>query len=38
MTDKDTARKEADSRFDQVIGFIGAVGFLGLLVYTQAQQ
>lgn len=36
MTDKDTA-KAAHSRFDQVIGFIGAVGFLGLLVYTQAQ-
>ena len=37
MTDNDTPKKDADSLFDQVIGFIGAVGFIGLLVYTQAQ-
>ncbi len=35
MTDHDATKKEGDSRLDQIIGFIGAVGFLGLLVYTQ---
>ena len=38
MTDHDKPKKDADSRFDQIIGFVGAAGFIALLVYTQAQN
>jgi hypothetical protein len=37
-TRKDEASKDGASRLDQTIGFIGAIGFLALLVYTQTQH
>jgi hypothetical protein len=38
MTDHDKSKSDGASRFDQTIGFIGAVAFLALLVYTQSQN
>jgi hypothetical protein len=37
MKDHDTSKSDDATVFDQVFGFVGAVGFLALLVYAQSQ-
>jgi len=38
MADHDKSKSDGASRFDQTIGFMGAVGFIVLLMYTQAHN
>ena len=38
MADHDKSSEDEASRFEQIIGFIGAVGIIVLLIYTQAHN